>query len=379
MEGVTKLKCSKCGAEIESGSVFCDKCGEEVRIVPDYNPLEDALTSHVKNEIGNDGGTVKKQNKSTNITEEIKHNYRKKKKILITLGCVAAFSVTAAFSYWNSYAGQLKQGYTDLKNKQYEKAIDHFHTAIKKNPEKEETYLAISDAYLKKKEPEMAEEMLYKGIETIPEGAKLYKALSEHYIKTDRAEIIPVLLSECDEEFLKSELQEYYVPAPEFDEESGEYEEEVELEMDAFGCNIYYTLDDSRPSLKHGEKYEEPVILEDGEWTVRAVAFNEQGIPGLESEEKFKVDIPIPECPVVTPSSNMYEEHMNITVSVPEGCKAYYTFDGSIPDDSSKEYKGPISMPQGNTIFTVVLIDEKGRSGDTTIRNYDLHINPETE
>ena len=35
------MKCSKCGAEIEVGSVFCKKCGEPVQMVPDYNVLED--------------------------------------------------------------------------------------------------------------------------------------------------------------------------------------------------------------------------------------------------------------------------------------------------------------------------------------------------
>lgn len=35
------MKCSKCGAEIEAGSVFCKKCGEPVQMVPDYNILED--------------------------------------------------------------------------------------------------------------------------------------------------------------------------------------------------------------------------------------------------------------------------------------------------------------------------------------------------
>lgn len=35
------MKCSKCGAEIDAGSVFCKKCGEPVQMVPDYNILED--------------------------------------------------------------------------------------------------------------------------------------------------------------------------------------------------------------------------------------------------------------------------------------------------------------------------------------------------
>ena len=29
------MKCSKCGAEIDAGSVFCKKCGEPVQMVPE--------------------------------------------------------------------------------------------------------------------------------------------------------------------------------------------------------------------------------------------------------------------------------------------------------------------------------------------------------
>ena len=32
------MKCSKCGCELTEGHLYCDKCGEEIRIVPDYEP-----------------------------------------------------------------------------------------------------------------------------------------------------------------------------------------------------------------------------------------------------------------------------------------------------------------------------------------------------
>lgn len=42
------MKCKNCGAEIPKGFVYCEKCGAEVQIVPDYNPLEDVLTAQVR-------------------------------------------------------------------------------------------------------------------------------------------------------------------------------------------------------------------------------------------------------------------------------------------------------------------------------------------
>ncbi len=42
------MKCRYCGYEMPEGDLYCRKCGEEMRIVPDYNPLEDMLTAQIK-------------------------------------------------------------------------------------------------------------------------------------------------------------------------------------------------------------------------------------------------------------------------------------------------------------------------------------------
>ena len=34
------MKCKKCGAEIPQGYVYCNICGTEVQLVPDYNLLD---------------------------------------------------------------------------------------------------------------------------------------------------------------------------------------------------------------------------------------------------------------------------------------------------------------------------------------------------
>ena len=35
------MRCTNCGYEIPDGELYCKRCGREIRIVPDYNPLED--------------------------------------------------------------------------------------------------------------------------------------------------------------------------------------------------------------------------------------------------------------------------------------------------------------------------------------------------
>ena len=49
------MKCRYCKAEIPEGELYCKKCGREVQIVPDYNPLEEMLTAQIQldgNELG---------------------------------------------------------------------------------------------------------------------------------------------------------------------------------------------------------------------------------------------------------------------------------------------------------------------------------------
>ncbi len=55
------MKCSKCGAEIEAGSVFCKKCGEPVQMVPDYNILEDDFLISLLEEEKSAGKTEENQ------------------------------------------------------------------------------------------------------------------------------------------------------------------------------------------------------------------------------------------------------------------------------------------------------------------------------
>ncbi len=49
------MRCRYCGYEIPDGILYCEKCGGEVRIVPDYNPLDDMLAAHVKEALNNTG------------------------------------------------------------------------------------------------------------------------------------------------------------------------------------------------------------------------------------------------------------------------------------------------------------------------------------
>ena len=49
--GGTNMRCTHCNAIIPEGWMRCPRCGKEVQIVPDYNPLDDVLTQEVKGSV----------------------------------------------------------------------------------------------------------------------------------------------------------------------------------------------------------------------------------------------------------------------------------------------------------------------------------------
>lgn len=58
------MKCRYCGYEIPNGILYCEKCGSEVRIVPDYNPLDDMLAANVKDALNNTGKNTRRSRDS---------------------------------------------------------------------------------------------------------------------------------------------------------------------------------------------------------------------------------------------------------------------------------------------------------------------------
>ena len=37
------MKCPNCGKELKTGQLYCESCGQEIQIVPDYDPLDELL------------------------------------------------------------------------------------------------------------------------------------------------------------------------------------------------------------------------------------------------------------------------------------------------------------------------------------------------
>ena len=110
---------------------------------------------------------------------------------------------------------------------------------------------------------------------------------------------------------------------------------------------------------------------------ISAIAVDEKGVPSLPVKKTYTVELPIVDAPAVSPSTGQYNSPIQIEVKVPEGYEAYYTTTGEDPTTASSKYTQPIDMPEGETLFKVVLVNAKGRMSGITTRNYVLETETE--
>ena len=62
------MKCHKCGAYIPEGHMYCDECGAEIKIVPDFEPeIENEIASTMSSIAGT---FVKDENKKKREVQE---------------------------------------------------------------------------------------------------------------------------------------------------------------------------------------------------------------------------------------------------------------------------------------------------------------------
>ena len=396
--GYHKMKCRYCGHEIPDGMLYCEECGKEVRIVPDYNPLDDMLTAQVKGAISGENdyseddiyesvrnttamgrstgagrytsagrrtGTgrngVPGSTAGRSATGRKKALRRKRRKrALIILAVLAVAVIAACFAiYQTSYAGIVNKGYKAIDSKEYDKSEQYFQKAIAKNGKKAEAYAGLAKVYTKQDNLDKAESVFLNAIEKQPKNTDIYEACIQFYMDTDQKAEIPLLLED----------------APKFSlDDSETFEDVQELSLKAGnGYTIYYTTDETDPTVK-STKYAEPIQIGEGETVVSAIAVNKKGIPSLPVKKTYTVELPIEDAPAVSPSTGQYESATQIEIKVPEGYEAYYTMDKSDPTTASTKYAGPIDMPEGETIFKAILVNAKGRTSGVTTRNYVLEL-----
>lgn len=365
------MKCTKCGADIKKGNLYCSKCGEEVQIVSAYNVMEDEFFLDFQNETLDD-----------EEPETMSEGFLalQKKKLYISILCAFIGFLTLLIP---PFLTRMHSGAAEVKPDRYKeflcalseaddkRAEECLNLALEETPEELSGYFWLAWLYGKQGAGEQQIETLRHILSLDKENIYACKELIEAYVRAGDFETLHELTEDYSDSRLAALFSEYSVEAPVAQLESESTRPGDVLTITAAeGLNIYYTLDDTSP-ITNGTLYYAPIYLEAGSYTLQAASCNEKGYYSPVISEQFTVETVYNlEMPRVTPDSGEFLVPQTIYVNVPEGCSAYYTWDGSEPTIYSKKYNGGISMPVGNNVLSVILVDEYGNTSSVQRVNY---------
>ena len=297
--------------------------------------------------------------------------YLKRGGIFLAVGLFVILGIGFIFHY-NSYIGIVNRGNQALGAGQLIEAESLFRTAIERSPHRYEGIVGLSQIYLRNNQIDEAEAVLLTALDGQVTNISLYEAIIDFYIATHQYGKISGLLEGADPRVLEV-FEEFVSPAPIFSLQEGFFQEVQELAISSeIPGVIHYTINGGTPT-ENSDVYGESLLLNEGEHIIRAIFINDRGIPSVVTTKTFTIQFTISDAPAVTPSTGLYHEPTQIIVHVPDGYTAFYTMDGSIPTVTSLLYEGPIEMPEGNTIFkTILMNNHSGRLTEITIRNFTL-------
>lgn len=387
------MLCPNCGELLVEGHLYCDSCGYEIQIVPDFEPEIDkhilSSISSIKNELHNETEIQQEETKPRrrSFSEWIVFVFQTDKKkfaglcigMLALLCAVIVFIVMLAQSFSPKYQNRL--GLTAMDNGQVDLAIPYFERVIELDEDFTDAYNSLFNCYYSLEMEEEAINILLLGIQNAAfnkeQLLESYDKIAAIYIKNEQYSELNTLLLECNLNAVKEKYSEFMADEVQFSFNEGSYSEVVPLKLSTTGSgNIYYTLDGSIPTTE-SEEYFTPIFLRNGEYNISAVVINEFGVTGVVTAKTYYIDSLTPYPPEISAYSGEYQFPTLISIDASDNCKVYYTTDGSSPTDQSLLYERPIPMPIGKSQFKFVSYGDNGVYGEVVVRNYSLALQTE--
>ena len=368
--------CPNCGAEISADSLYCEQCGEDIHIVPDFEPevelnIEQTINGIAKDIIGEQEISV----------EDISGQDRTDKRtiLIVMAGIICVLlAITVILVYISqSLSYQTARAKQYVEKGKYEKAIQYYQRALELSDNDVAILFDYAEVYFLKNNKMEYEYVLTEIIKsenaTNEQIESAYGKLIAIYRARDDFKSINELLLGSDNEAVIAAYQNYVAMKPEYSIPEGYYTTIQPLKLSAYGNGkIYYTLDGTIPD-ENSAQYTAPIILDDGEHTVKAYFVNEFGIASECVTKTFNIKVDKLPGPTLSVMSGEY--HIPMLIEVLEDAEnVYYTTDGSEPTVTSMPYTRSIPMPLGKSIFKFARIKD-GVSSEVIQRTYELVLN----
>lgn len=409
------MKCPKCGNEIKDDYLYCDVCGEEIRIVPDFDATVDenidisltgvidtagvidglskVVTKPIDKEIDMESTKeIEVNKKNPQITDtldvfDINQTESGKKpeksyiiKALVFAGAICVVLVIIGVlinnnvnDYYNvDY--QYEKAFEEFEEGKYEDSIKYLKRAHSLDENDSRIKLLLSDDYYMLEKYDEANAVLYDLLDIYPDDLMIYEKIVKNYEAKEDYEAINQLLLETNDDFLRNTYKDYLASDVEFSIDEGIYDEEKSLTLSSSeGCTIFYTLDGAE-ATKTSFIYTEPIILDAGEHVINAVAVNKYGVYSKNIVKEYEIDFYVPDAPVLKTVAGTYNVPVPVELSFADYDLCYYTIDGDDPTIDDELYQGPLSMYIGKHTYKFAVISDKGTSSDVVFADISLDL-----
>lgn len=353
------MKCPKCHAEVEKGSLYCPKCLQEIHWVSEYNTVETLMQKASRSQM-----LIRKK-------ERLEKKQKKKIRMLILLG-ILGVCVCILWCMDHSYLVQYSLARHAYKEKDHERALEYADKALTISPEKGKAVILLSQVLEEQGDLEGAVKVMEGGLQEHLDSPAYHERLISLYEKTDQPEKIKRLIRDPASQAVRESFAHYLCDDPDIRPQTGVYDDQIKVSIaEQEGVQYHYTLDGSTPT-RESPLYQGPFPIGEGTTEVYVLGVNAYGLTSDVIYRKYTVIPKEPEAPKIWPVSGTYDGDTQITVKVPDGFKAYYAFD-EIPTESSTEYKAPVKMPVGEHTFYAVLIGVNDRVSEVASRYYCLY------
>lgn len=392
------MKCPKCQNELAEDKLYCELCGNEIQIVPDFDPeVEGSIRETLSNlaeDFNEDRDHIKGNQDDLDHLDDYDYEIDDSERpsivgllfkhlgghkiAHIVIGIIVIVIIFALgfhalkVNKENTFAYQYKTAINYANGESYVEAIASLESALSFDPNNSSAKLLLGDYYMLNQDEDNAI-LIYKELLSDPiVSSNAYKSIIEYFISQESYTALDEFLKDCKDTDIVSHYQEFMAVAPQFSLSEGTYEEITPLKITTNTSGIvYYTTDGSEPN-EGSNVYTAPIMLESGIYEVKAFFKNTYGLISDVTKAQYYIDVKVLSAPVVNIEDGNYTIPSMIEVDVPKYCSVYYTTDGSIPTKDSTQYVRPIPMPLGRSSYKFLTYSQENVPSEVTTRSFVL-------
>ncbi|MCD7751314.1 MAG: chitobiase/beta-hexosaminidase C-terminal domain-containing protein [Lachnospiraceae bacterium] len=383
------MNCPKCGRPLKEGMLYCEHCGGEVNLVPEFDAqVEESIAAGMQTVV-DDGFEHQAPEADTEEQREPAPSHRRIF-VWLTVGLLTAvliaLSVRAVIymrhrDWYDSAQEQISSAREYTQKEAYDSAEACYLRALELEPDNISCQLELADLYVgigrEDEALQIYRSVILSEVSSAEEKLTACQGFVDYYSADDDYRSIAQFLEELDNEELQTAFSDYLAEPVTFSQPEGIFTDLVTLKLTADESgSIYYTLDGSTPD-ESSELYTSPLYLEEGTTVVSAVYINLYGVKSTVTKATYVVDTATPYQPEIYVYSGSYTYPLEISAEAEEGCSIYYTIDGGVPNASSSLYYEGLFASEGTHTYRFVAVSEAGLVSDVITRTFTVNLSGE--